>query len=186
MTGMVQKKPDAQLNDEIRTKLSNFGQLVSTFQFSQLQQQNRCSLLPVLSAGKPFEFGPLTNTNAIINVPSEGEESEIDVTDFLTQNQNHHQQSAQQRSWSVQEVWSSQAPQQQTMHVNLDKLHPHNQKILHGRLQVEEKGGPRIRDVLEQLVDLKSLRSFVSALIHSSLNHLFILVYLDFTKIIAG
>jgi len=32
---------------------------------------------------------------------------------------------------------------------------------------MEEKGGPRVRDVLEQIVDLKSLRYVVSTIQHA-------------------
>ena len=56
-----------------------------------------------------------------------------------------------------------------TQVTSFDKLHPHTLKLFQGKVVSEEKGGPRIRDILEQVIDLKSLRPIVSAPLYSFL-----------------
>ena len=45
----------------------------------------------------------------------------------------------------------------------MDKLSSHSQKLLKSKKDEDQKGGPRIRDVLEQIIDLKSLKPIVSS-----------------------
>ena len=53
-------------------------------------------------------FGPLSNAKAVVQVPSEGEESEIDITDLLTSSTDPRLPSTQtQPGSSVQTAWAA-------------------------------------------------------------------------------
>ena len=74
-------------------KLSEFGTLCQQYQFGgakaingiQIEkglQQRRSSLLPAFTLEKGLPLGPPSNPKAILIQASEGEESEIDCTDW--------------------------------------------------------------------------------------------------------
>ena len=81
----------------MRAQLSDFHVLTGKFVYgSYFVESNRggvhlehglhkprSTLLPAFTASKAFGFGPLTNSKAIIEEPSECEESEIEVTDIM-------------------------------------------------------------------------------------------------------
>lgn len=75
-------------------------------------------------------LGPISNTAAIVSAQSSGEESEIDITEL--------EMPAEVRS-GFESANMRQALQLQ----------------FKNKAQAENKGGPRIRDVVEKMLDLK-------------------------------
>ena len=69
------------------------------FHIEKSIQQTRPSLLPALQCNYQIPFGPPTITKAVIGVPSEGEESEIDITDIIEPESPQDMQQQSTSSW---------------------------------------------------------------------------------------
>ena len=76
---------------------------------------------------KPFPFGPLTNSAAVQAQVSEGEESDVDITDVMVT------QAGKKEDFMSQNAIATRASQQQ-------------------------KGGPRVSDVTDLMIDLAALK----------------------------
>lgn len=96
----------------------------------KLVNERRPSMLFSFMYNKPFPFGPLSNTLAIQRQVSDGEESEIDITDIAT------------------------LP---ILPATL-KEESLNQNTIQTTAMIEFKGGPRVSDVVDLMVDLESLK----------------------------
>ena len=117
------------LGRQISAQLNSFAELVGYFGYGSPAveangghhidkglQQPRTTLLQAFKGNASFPFGPLTNSKAIVSVPSEGEESEIDITDLIAiggsqsattlSSQPGASAQAPQKPASVQEAWS--------------------------------------------------------------------------------
>ena len=90
----------AEINAQIKASLDSFSQLLGNYALGEkfveenggiyidkALQMPRSSLLHAIHGKKSIPFGPLTNSKAIVQVPSEGEESEIDITDLVPSSQ---------------------------------------------------------------------------------------------------
>ena len=123
-------------------KLNEFGTLCQQYVFGgakavngiQIEkglQQRRSSLLPAFPLDKGLPSGPPTNPKAILVSASEGEESEIDCTD-----------------WELP-----------------GKIKPifEGHRDLLNKAKNENKGFVRMRDIIDQFVDLEKIVCVVSS-----------------------
>lgn len=82
--------PD-QVQASLIASLDSFGALVSNYVFGSnaattieaSTKQKRPSLVPAFLQKHRISYGPVSNTQALIQEPSDGEESEIDITHIL-------------------------------------------------------------------------------------------------------
>lgn len=132
--------PADQFQTKMDAQLTKFSELCGKFVFggSMAKDGNHIdkyaggpypNLLQALRGNKPLPLGPVSNVNAMVPELSEGEESEIDVTDI--------ENSTQPRNGFVPVL--------------------DNTEALRRRAKQLKKGGPRIRDIIDRLVDLDTL-----------------------------
>ena len=136
-TTLTQQDPKER-NTRIQDRLSKFQALTSNFVFGQATSScidsglalQRPSLLKTFQQDKKIDFGPITNHKAVLQAASEGEESEVDITDVKTKATNPQHSNQNQAGWNYSQ-------------------NKNEQRLIQQKVVTESKGGPRIRDVLE-------------------------------------